>query len=908
MKTKKLPLLSSTLRKIHQLLWFAFIILTTGGFYLALITFSEWLSGNILQGMFYQWIFLSHLFVGIITIPILVYFISDHFRRGWNRPNRRVVYIGVTVALSSLVVALTGFFLIRLEDFVTTSGFGREIAYWLHVVIPVALIYLYRLHRKIGKPMDKNHLHSRVKIVVAAVTLIVIFHFGQLFWQKTDYIKPFSPSLVEVVDGEQIRSSDLLIDDYCKECHEDVVERWQHSAHHLSSLNNPIYDFSINNTKKALEQIQGHSKNAQFCAGCHDPVLLLTEQFDSDKFVKGTAEAEAGINCLSCHSIQGVSGRRGNANYQFKLPQHYPFAFSDSDSLRWLSRQLVRAKPELHKRSFLKPVHKTTEFCGVCHKVSIPRVVNQYRWLRGQNHFDEFALSGVSGLGVSSFYYPDKTHNNCNACHMKPIDSDDPAATQLSDSSANQIHDHLYPSGNTALQLFQTMPEKILDERVAELTDVVRLDIFGFRENAQIDGKLIGPELDKFKSLKPGKEYLLEIVIRTTGMGHMLTGGTVDSNELWLHTQIWYQDAEGEHLLAESGSIEKETGIINEYSHFVNSYLLDRKGNKIDRRNVEDIFVPLYNHQIPPGAADVVHYKIKLPETDWTSLRVESSLNYRKFSPQLMKLAGVGDNNKGIPVVMMATDKLSISPNTASKQQIIPLWQRWNDYGIGLLRKPKKMQLKQAEQAFSQVAEMRKSDGPVNLVRVYLAEGRLDDAQQQLNKAIDMKTAKAWTLLWLKGQIEQQNGYLEQAISTFEKIIQTNFSSEERIFDFSKDYRLLNLLAKTEIEAALRYKRSDNNLYHSWLNNAKNHLLQVLKLDDENATAYFNLARVLQLQTTNLQGVELQQNKQQIKMYKELHNKYRHDEFVRGRAISIHRQNNKAADNAANDVVIYPLN
>ena len=39
--------------------------------------------------------------------------------------------------------------------------------------------------------------------------------------------------------------------------------------------------------------------------------------------------------------------------------------------------------------------------------------------------------------------------------------------------------------------------------------------------------------------------------------------------------------------------------------------MLDRDGNRIDRRNPQDIFTPLYNHQIPPGAADVVHYALE---------------------------------------------------------------------------------------------------------------------------------------------------------------------------------------------------------------------------------------------------------------------------------------------------------
>ena len=45
-------------------------------------------------------------------------------------------------------------------------------------------------------------------------------------------------------------------------------------------------------------------------------------------------------------------------------------------------------------------------------------------------------------------------------------------------------------------------------------------------------------------------------------------------------------------------------------SHFVNAFVIDREGRRIDRRNAEDIFVARYNNEIPPGAGDVVHYRL----------------------------------------------------------------------------------------------------------------------------------------------------------------------------------------------------------------------------------------------------------------------------------------------------------
>ncbi len=67
------------------------------------------------------------------------------------------------------------------------------------------------------------------------------------------------------------------------------------------------------------------------------------------------------------------------------------------------------------------------------------------------------------------------------------------------------------------------------------------------------------------------------------------------------------------HIIGRSGAL----GPLNEvdpWSHFINVYMLDKDGNRIDRRNPQDIFTPLYNHQIPPGAATVVHYKLHVPE------------------------------------------------------------------------------------------------------------------------------------------------------------------------------------------------------------------------------------------------------------------------------------------------------
>ncbi len=252
MAKKTIPLLSPLLKQLHRLLWIAFIFLSLGGFYLAIITFSEWLSDTILQGVFYQWMFVSHLLMGLVVIIPGVYFIADHLRRGWRRPNRNAVYLGLGLASTVLLIFITGVLLIRFDGFPDINGSPRQLNYWLHILLPIAIILLYRYHRKLGRPMDVEHFHFRLKLAAGVILLIVVTHFVQNRLEQTDFVKIYQPSLVEVPKNASITSQDLLIDDYCEGCHKDIVERWQHSAHHLSSLNNPVYNFSVINTKKAL--------------------------------------------------------------------------------------------------------------------------------------------------------------------------------------------------------------------------------------------------------------------------------------------------------------------------------------------------------------------------------------------------------------------------------------------------------------------------------------------------------------------------------------------------------------------------------------------------------------------------------------------------------------------------------
>ena len=237
--------------------------------------------------------------------------------------------------------------------------------------------------------------------------------------------------------------------------------------------------------------------------------------------------------------------------------------------------------------------------------------------------------------------------------------------------------------------------------------------------------------------------------------------------------------------------------------------MLDRNGNRIDRRNPQDIFVPLYNKQIPPGAGQVVHFGLEVPEGVQGPITLEAKVNYRKFDRTYMDYVFGKGKGPELPVVVMATDtvQLPVAGGPSVENQPSPIkdeWQRWNDYGIGLLlegadKGGQKGELKQAEAVFRKVAELGKADGWVNLARVYHAsEGRIPDALAALEKAARTRSRRPpGSSTGSTGQINERNGYLDEAIAKYRDVLATKIP--ERGFDFSRDYEVLDALARPSV-------------------------------------------------------------------------------------------------------------
>jgi tetratricopeptide (TPR) repeat protein len=876
--------------------------------YLLVIRIAGWASGRSLESELAVWMFFAHLAVGLLAVAPMVVFGVLHLRVARQRPNRRAVKVGYALFGAVLVVVATGIVLTRIEGILDIHDpLIRETAWWLHVIAPPAAVWLFVLHRLAGTPIRWKVGLGWLAAAGSATIALLAWH-GVAGRSAVDLNSSqdalWGPSLARTADGERIPARLLANDAYCRPCHEDVHEQWSASVHRLSSFNNPAYGFSVRGTRRAVLERDGNVEASRFCAACHDPVPLFSGRFDDPDFDDvGDPTATVGITCSVCHSITDISSVRGNGAYVLATPVHYPFTFSDSRSLRWVNRQLIRARPELHRETFLKPIHRTAEFCSACHKVHIPESVNHYRWLRGQNHYDSHLLSGVSGHGVSSFYYPAQAVPACAGCHMPLVASADFGAKNYDDSGELTVHDHLFPGANTAVPFMMGIDaaDEVIEKHFQYLLRATRIDIFGLRAGGTIDGDLIAPIRPQLPEVEPGGRYLVEVVIRTTGIGHHLTQGTVDSNQLWLDVTV----TSGDRVIGRSGAMDAG-GRVDPWSHFVNAYVVDREGRRIDRRNAEDIFVALYDNQIPPGSAAVVHYLLDVPEDLTDPIGFQVALRYRKFDTTFLEHIHGEPTANRLPVAMMAGDRLTlpvvgVDVVPEAVHAPAPEWERWNDYGIGLLLRGGRGELRQAEEAFNRVEALGRSEGPLNLARIYLREGRVaSEAPAAIARAAALDPpAPSWSLLWFGGLIDFQNGHLDRAIGNFEQILEGGFpDAVGRGFDFSKDYRVLNQLGRALYLRALSERGEDARPRRErFLRRAVSSFERALELDPENLAAHWGLKQVF-----NDLGDE-----EKARHHEAEHALYKPDDNARDRAVAAARRGNEAADHAAGSVVVYPL-
>ena len=686
----------------------------------------------------------------------------------------------------------------------------------------------------------------------------------------------FFPSSAQVFGARKIPSKFFMESESCRRCHEDIYKQWYSSAHHFSSFNNQWYRKSI----EYMQDVVG-TKPSKWCGGCHDPAVLYAGKMDTPiKQIVHSPEAQAGLGCMMCHAIADVKSTMGQADFHLEYPKLHELAASKNPVVRTLHDFVINLNPEPHRRVFLKPFmrNQTAEFCSACHKVHLDVPVNHYRWIRGFNEYDNWQASGVSGQGARSFYYPPKPQG-CADCHMPLEPSSDFG------NVAGKVHSHRFPAANTALPTANEDADQLKVTETFLTSGALTVDIFalsperGLKSGAVAQHEMsttfaVGEEaetkitpgeageaapvtapLDRVQpSVRRGDTVRVDVVVRTKRIGHFFPGGTVDAYDTWL--ELKGVDDKGQTIFWSGMVDDNGKGPVEKGAHFYRSLMVDGHGNPINKRNAWATRAVVYVRLIPPGAADAVHFRMKIPQKTGSKITLTARLCYRKFAwwntqfafhaipdpaqPAHEITPGHDDTRyvftnvvqdvsakearvPDLPIVAMAENEVTLNvlpasvlappPQTQLKKED---WQRWNDYGIGLLLQS---DLKAAQAAFEKVTEIdpQNPDGWVNIGRAALQEGDLARARVVLEKAlaIDPKLARA---NFFYGSLLKATGDYDQAVERFQIVLA----------QYPRDRVALNNLGRVLF---LERKYRD----------AIQILEQVLAVDPEDLQAHYNL-------------------------------------------------------------------
>jgi Flp pilus assembly protein TadD len=767
---------------------------------------------------FYQWSLVLHVTVGILILAPVAWFVVWHMRRALAMHNRRAVWTGVVVTTAAFALLFTGLFLFQKANSVDNAW-----AFVSHQVLAIVAPAGYVIHR-----WQAHHKPIRRAVWEGVGGLVGVFagslavHFATLpptptppqafvakppegvdpWKEKFDYWGPgganpesaFFPASTQSVTGgflpqglltnNDLATQDLLdaeIKQYgfakdarigsetCARCHADIVEQWSKSAHRYASFDNPFYRASVEAIRKEVDG----KKRSQWCAGCHDPAIMMAGNMTKD-IVPTIPESQAGLTCLACHLMDEVHGVGGNGSYRIAdaAPEPYLYAKSKGGVTAQIHDALVKSKPAVHKRDMLKPVFRTSEYCATCHKVSLDVPVNHYRWVRGQNEYDAHQDSGVSKNNARTFYLPPDA-KRCQDCHMPLV----PATRGDVSAKNGLVRSHQFFGPNTALPSIRGDAQTVKEFEDFLKDKKLRVDVFAVK---RADGTLVeAPDLRDIP-LAAGESVEFDVVVRNLGVGHTFPGGTLDSNEAWIEFTAYDAAAKDKPLFV-SGAVDPETKRVDRDAHFYRVLFVDEKGRECDTRNPQAFRAAAHAKVIGPGTADIARYRLLVPEElAGKRLGVRAVVKWRKFMQHytefawtntmpgrplpVLPITDVASSEATFPVVAGAPPPVAEFP--PAKVADGTNWQRWNDWGIGNLLQ---RDTAGAARAFGVLRDKlpQNVNGWRNLARTKLDDGDIEGAVTLLQEAEKRDPGNAQTAYFF-GVAREKTGQLEDAITAFE--------------------------------------------------------------------------------------------------------------------------------------------
>jgi Tfp pilus assembly protein PilF len=615
---------------------------------------------------------------------------------------------------------------------------------WLILIVVAATVFMRG--RQVAANPD-NELKENA--YASEITKTYDFKFGS---------NPFSPGNATTTTGTFIPGDMFVLAKRCGTCHTDAHAQWRQSAHG-NAFREPFYQKNV----KDLQSQKG-IEFTRHCESCHNPAALFSGALTKNTKVKRPFDDD-GVSCIACHSIQSVNGH-GIGGYVMGEPA----LLVKEDGTRMLAgvsdQQILDDIPS-HRRAMMRPLLKTPEFCGACHKSQVPHELNDYKFLRAFMVADELQQSSFSKESPHPFYVRDK--ETCNSCHMKR----DPAP--LFDVSAKKgtLVSHRWATANTAIPTFYKWPDQLNAVTKFLENDALGIDIFAIRRKpaGATQEELIAPLNRSSFKITGGDHISADVVITNKNIGHSFPPELRDFYEAYVEFIV--SDDTGKALYW-SGFI-KPDGYLDEGAHNYKTYLVKADGTYNDKHHIWRTRVFAQNNQINSGRSDVARYQFQVPNNVKGALRITARVRYRRFTRVFSDY--VLGKSVDYPIVTMASteyvlrvgDNQSIPPNPNDKTAV-PDWRRWNNYGIALFDQ---RQYPLAIDAFTRAAELDEKYRPmaqVNRAMAHIELEQYDEAANILDAVVKANPANM-RALFQQARIFMKRGLLDQAESNIRQVL-----------------------------------------------------------------------------------------------------------------------------------------
>lgn len=573
--------------------------------------------------VFNQFSLLLHTLVGIVTLPLVGVYIARHWwvRRAGQLSHFQLLGYGAAVAL--VVASFSGLWL-------TYEGIWgiRRSRLWHQVHLVSSLLFMLFLlaHvvtlviRRVNNPEAKRVLRSarrRYYLATFGISLLLLGGAGVMTARYTPEQwhnafpagyerpfgedRPFAPSLARTDTNGAFDPRSLAGSRGCGApgCHSEILDEWLPSAHRYSSMDFVFQKVQANMAEERSPEL------TRYCAGCHDPIALFSGAKSVGNEGLSVHGADEGTSCLVCHSIVQTDVR-GNADYTMTQVPRYLYETREGKWAELISYFLIRTYPAQHKASYTRPLYKSAEYCGACHKQYVDEEVNLFGEVQGQNQYDSWRKSRWHHSDD-----PSKTIN-CRECHMPLVASKDPAAGDPDDP--NRSPDDGMHRSHRFLGANQFIPRYHGLEGAEEHSELIVKWLRGEYDIPEIadrwtTGPVIRMEIVAPEAARPGQQIEIQTLLTNNKAGHDFPTGPLDMIEGWVELTV---TDEAGHIVYASARPDERGYLIDPKIVFT-AELINRSGELIGEHDLWNLVGARFKRALFPGFTDTTTFSFECP-------------------------------------------------------------------------------------------------------------------------------------------------------------------------------------------------------------------------------------------------------------------------------------------------------